>query len=251
MTVQEMHNEFKITLDKVDSQAYPEFLDGEVDFYLNEAQDRFIKTRYGRNNLYRSGFEELQKRTDDLKALVVSRFCQMTSVPYYGSTGDVVFRADLESLFEDEGLNTASTDEYMLYIKASAYTCIDKYKVVDGEQVQCCDWHRVKLVQQDDLSSVAGDPFNKPMPERPVIFFEDGDIFVWTGTDATIGNFLVTFIRRPLNVDLGTYGGTAQDCELSEYTHKEIVQMAVRIALENIESPRQQTQEALNVRNVE
>ena len=31
-------------------------------------------------------------------------------------------------------------------------------------------------------------------------------------------------------------------CELSEHTHKEIVQLAVNIAIENIESKRLQTQ---------
>ena len=244
MTVQEMHNEFKITLDKVDSQAYPEFLDGEVDFYLNEAMDRFIKTRYGRNNMYRVGFEEIQKRTDDLKALVVSRFTEMTFVPEYIATGKNVFRANVDILFNDEARTIASQDEYMLYIKATAHTCLT-------DQEDCCDWHEVNLVQQDDLASVVSDPFNKPKPGRPVIFFEDTDVFVWTGANAIVDNFLVTFIRKPLDVNLGTYSGPVQDCELSEYTHKEIVQMAVRIALENIESPRQQTQEILNVRNVE
>ena len=248
MTAQEMHNEFKITLDKVDSQAYPEFLDGEIDFYLNEAQDRFIKTRYGRNNLYTAGFEEIQKRTDDLKNLVKTRFCEITTVTGYQDIGDNVYRADLDTLFVDEDQQTQSADVYMLYLKASARSCIPGGNP-DG--TDCCGWHKVTLVQQDDLSSVPSDPFNRPKTDKPVIFFEDGDIFVWIGNGAVIDNFFVTFIKRPLQINLGTYGGSVQNSELSEYTHKEIVQMAVRIALENIESPRQQSQELLNVRNVE
>ena len=39
MTVQEMHLEFEISLDKVDSQAYPEFLDPEIDYYLKSAHN--------------------------------------------------------------------------------------------------------------------------------------------------------------------------------------------------------------------
>jgi hypothetical protein len=243
MTVQEFHTEFKIALDKVDSQAYPEFLDGEVDYFLNEAQDRFIKTRYGRNNIYTSGFEEMQKRTDDLKALVTSKFCSVSAVPHYGLAGDTVFRASLSALFDDELRQVSANEEYMLYLKATANSCTTSEKT-------CCGWSKVKLVQHDDLTSIASDPFNRPSVERPVIFFEDEDIFVWTGKSNIIDNFLVTFIRKPLKIDLGSYGGTPQTCELSEYTHKEIVQMAVRIALENVESPRQETQE-YNVRNVE
>jgi len=241
MVVQEMHDEFKITLDKVDSQAYPEFLDGEIDFFLNEAQIRLIKTRYGKNNLYRAGFEELQKRTDDLKGVVVSKFCEVSLVQHYNIIGDIVYRADLNSLFEDLELSQPSSSEYMLFVKGAAYTC----------KSNCCAWHKVKLVQQDDITTVAGDPFNKPAPERPIIFFEDGDIFVWAGKGTTINGFLVTFIKNPLKINLGTYGGLQQNCELSEHMHKEIVQLAVRIALENIEAPRQQTHEGLNVRNLE
>ena len=37
MTIDQFHIEFKLTLDKVDSQAYPEFLDEEIDFYFSVA----------------------------------------------------------------------------------------------------------------------------------------------------------------------------------------------------------------------
>ena len=84
------------------------------------------------------------------------------------------------------------------------------------------------------------------------MIFEDGDIFVWTEAGASIENFLVTFLKRPAQLHKGTYGTmTPVQCELGEYTHKEIVQMAVKIALENIESPRQQTQEATNIQRME
>jgi hypothetical protein len=51
-------------------------------------------------------------------------------------------------------------------------------------------------------------------------------------------------------MSLGTYGIPLSQCELSEHTHKEIIQMAVGIALENLESPRQQTQ-VTNLQNIE
>lgn len=242
MLIDQFHREFKITLDKTDSQAYPEFLDGEIDFYLNEAQDRFIKQRYGINNIYKAGYEEIQKRTDDLKNLVISRYTNLSSVLHYSLSGDNVFRADLNDLYSDENLNTPATEQYMLFIKAIAETCVS---------TDCCDWSRVKLVQQDDVSSISGDPFNRPKLNKPIIFFEDGDIFVWSAPGASINRFLVTFIKRPAQMNIGTYGGPVVQCELSEHTHREILQMAVRIALENIESPRQQSQEVLNVQKVE
>lgn len=242
MTIQDMHNEFKLSLDKVDSSAYPEFLDWEIDFYINEAQDRFIKNRFGRNNLYMKGFEEIQKRTDDLKALVVSKYCSISTTPYYGLNDAFVYRAELDGLFDDVNRIQLSDAEYMLYVKAVAETtkngCPSK-------------WHTVKLVQQDDLSSIMGDPFNRPAAERPIIFFEDGDIFIWSGQDSQVTNFLVTCIKRPAQVNIGTYNGAVVNCELSEYTHKELVQYAVKIAIENIESQRSQSNQMMNINKVE
>lgn len=241
MTVQQFHREFKIALDKVDSESYPEFLPGEIDYYLNEAQDRFIKQRYGLNNIYKAGYEEIQKRTDDLKELVKTTYVEILPVDYYISANNNVFRANLQNLFLDYQLTNPSSDEYMLFVKATTQTCVNN----------CCNWSKVKLVQQDDLSGLMEDPFNRPTLSKPIIFFEDGDIFIWTEKTATINGFLVTFIKMPNQINIGTYGGPVIECELSDHTHREILQMAVSIALENIESPRQQSQEILNVQKVE
>ena len=40
--------------------------------FLNEALDKFVKTRYSGINYKREGFEQSQKRIDDLRTLVVN-----------------------------------------------------------------------------------------------------------------------------------------------------------------------------------
>lgn len=242
MTIQEFHTQFKVFFDKTDSAAYPEFLDGEIDIYLNEAQERIVKQRYGKNNIYRAGFEEVQKRTDDLKNLVETKFCPLTPATVYTEVGENVFRADLDSLFDDAGLNNQAEEVYQFYLKSMARTC---------DSNDCCIWSRVKLVQHDDISSIGGDPFNKPMQSRPIIFFEGGDIFVWTAPGLTVEGFQVTFIKRPAQVNIGTYGQPVVECELSEHLHKELLQEAIQIAIENIGSPRVQTQGPVNVQTSE
>tara|TARA_R110000822_G_scaffold2004_7_gene9549 strand:- start:4025 stop:4759 length:735 start_codon:yes stop_codon:yes gene_type:complete len=244
MTIGEMHTEFKISRDGVDSAVYAELLDAEIDFYMNEAMDRYVKTRYGKNNTHRAGFEESQKRTDDLKRLTKSKFAQVTVVPHYAAVNDVVFRADVDTLFDDDAQTIASTDVYQFYVKSTVHSCKDN-------TLDCCGWQKINLHQQDDLAPIAEDPFNQPKAESPVGFFEDGDLFVWTETGGVIQNVLLTFIKEPVRMDLGTYGAPASvDCELSNHAHKEIVQMAVDIALENLQSPRVQTNEE-NVQKME
>lgn len=241
MTIQEMHLEFKISLDKVDSQAYPEFLDGEIDYYLNEAQDRIVKQRYGTNNIYRKGFEESQKRTDDLKNLIRSKFCSITQSTAYTSLGFNVYEANLSVLYNDKAKTVLSTDEYLFYLKSMAEACVGS----------CCATNKVRLIQQDDLTEIAADPFNRPTPKDQIVFFENGNLMIWTDDTSVVQNLFVTFLKIPVKMDLGTYGGTETDCELSEHMHKEVVQMAVGIALENIESQRTESQQVINVNKVE
>jgi hypothetical protein len=70
MTISEMHVAFKLGLDKTNSLDYPSFLPEEIDFWLNQAIRRFVKTRYSGLNVKREGFEQSQKRIDDLRTLV-------------------------------------------------------------------------------------------------------------------------------------------------------------------------------------
>ena len=242
MTIQQFHREFKVFFDKVDSAAYPEFLDGEIDIYLNEAQARLVKHRYGRNNIFRAGFEQIQKRTDDLKNLVRTRFASISSEPSYQYISDNVYRADLNSLYNDGDLTIPATDNYQFYLKSTAQTC---------DSVECCTWSKVKLAKHDDISTIAHDPFNKPTKTRPIIFFEDGDIFIWTAKDLSINGFQVTFVAEPVQMNIGTYGETLTECELSPHLHKEILQDAINIALENLSSPRVQTQGPVNTQQTE
>ena len=202
-----------------------------------------MKQRYGRNNLFKAGFEQTQKRTDDLKNLVRTRFTSLSSATMYQYISDNVYRADLESLYTDGELTAPSTDKYQFYLKSVAQTC---------DAAECCTWSRVKLVQHDDISPLADDPFNKPTKGRPVIFFEDGDIFVWTSPGHSIKGFQVTFIAEPVHMHLGTYDSLVDvECELSSHLHKEILQNAINIALENLASPRIQTQGPVNVQQTE
>ena len=69
MTVAEMHTGVKIQLDKIDSLSYPNFTDDEIDYMLNREQDKFVKHRADGTLARNRGFEETQKRMDDLRAV--------------------------------------------------------------------------------------------------------------------------------------------------------------------------------------
>jgi hypothetical protein len=71
MNVTEMHIAVQQGVDKIHSLQADSLLSEEIDIELNKNMMRFINTKYGRNNMYRKGFEESQKRIDDLRTLVV------------------------------------------------------------------------------------------------------------------------------------------------------------------------------------
>tara|TARA_B110000211_G_scaffold209065_1_gene246158 strand:- start:1260 stop:2387 length:1128 start_codon:yes stop_codon:yes gene_type:complete len=70
MNVQEMHLAIQQGVDKINSLQADLLLSQEIDIEINKSQMRFINTKYGKNNKYRKGFEESQKRIDDLRSLV-------------------------------------------------------------------------------------------------------------------------------------------------------------------------------------
>tara|TARA_R110002020_G_scaffold165581_2_gene353084 strand:+ start:17207 stop:18358 length:1152 start_codon:yes stop_codon:yes gene_type:complete len=71
MNVLEMHIALKQGVDKMHSERSDQLRTEEIDIELNKAMMRFINQRYGKNNIYKRGFEESQKRIDELRSLIV------------------------------------------------------------------------------------------------------------------------------------------------------------------------------------
>ena len=65
-----MHIAVQQGVDKINSLQADSLLSEEIDLELNKSVFRFINGKYGKNNIYRKGFEESQKRIDDLRTLV-------------------------------------------------------------------------------------------------------------------------------------------------------------------------------------
>jgi len=70
MNVNQMHIAIQQGVDKINSLQADMLLQEEIDIELNKAMSRFLNTKYGKNNKYGQGFENSQKRIDDLRTLV-------------------------------------------------------------------------------------------------------------------------------------------------------------------------------------
>tara|TARA_R110000796_G_scaffold10289_1_gene34317 strand:- start:3976 stop:5796 length:1821 start_codon:yes stop_codon:yes gene_type:complete len=72
MDINNMHIAVQHGVDKINSFQADSLLSEEIDLELNKSIMRFVNLKYGKNNMYGQGFEESQKRIDDLRSLVVS-----------------------------------------------------------------------------------------------------------------------------------------------------------------------------------
>tara|TARA_R100000742_G_C4279546_1_gene104421 strand:- start:7587 stop:8747 length:1161 start_codon:yes stop_codon:yes gene_type:complete len=70
MNVNQMHIAIQQGVDKINSLQADMLLSEEIDVELNKSMSRFLNTKYGKNNKYGQGFENSQKRIDDLRTLV-------------------------------------------------------------------------------------------------------------------------------------------------------------------------------------
>jgi len=119
MTVLDMHQAFKIEFDKLDSVNYPNILPEEIDYLLNKAQDRFVKQRYGKNNIKRESFEEIQKRTEKRKIEILQYDLEMNFIKEWDSATDVK---------NELGLNNSSITNCCKNVSKPSYRYIWKYK---------------------------------------------------------------------------------------------------------------------------
>lgn len=231
MTVNEMILQFKLASDNLDSSVIPDFSEEVILYYLNEAQERFIKTRYSQNNLYKLGFEETNKRTQDLNNIKDSYYVDSAVTKESN-----VFKLELTTLYNDVNLDTPSTAKFMFYLRGRVYTlkngCTSKLV-------------RIKEHQTGDLDDIEQDPFNRSIYTEPVGYFEAGNLYIKTDDTFSIGTGLITCIRHPKLINSILALGEISDCELAEHTHKEIVALAVQLAIGDVKP------EKLEVKNLQ
>lgn len=217
MTITEMHTSFKLGLDKVDSLGYPNFLEDEIDLFLNQAQERIVKQRLGVNNIKQAGFEAIQKRTDDLRELVKNA----TLTPN-ASTSDN----------KPNGVFVTLPTDYWFIINEEANLSFSCNGTTQSDRIM------VRAIQHDDYNKIIKDPFNKPSKDEFIIrLMYQNSVELITGNNETVNAYYLRYIKKPLIMD---YNNNV-DCELANHIHQEIVDEAIKIALEDIEAQRQGT----------
>jgi hypothetical protein len=220
LTVQELHYAFDQGLQKVGSYAYDNFLPEEIDYWLNRAQERFIKDRaFIFSDQKQAGFEANQKRLDDLKNII--------SLDYLDDAAPAAGVAFQE-------YNLPLDYLYLINIRAS----IRKDRCNPATLSSPQDITPVRIVNNREVYFLQKDPFARSNVDSPSAVLFERDIKVFQNNESFIlEGIYLDYIRQPEIISLQLN----QTSELSEHTHQEIVDIAVKTILEAIESPRYQS----------
>lgn len=231
MTIQEMHYDFKMKLNKIDSEQYRNLRIPEIDWKLNEAIEMFVKQTAEPHQVPFYGIETTQRNIDAIRTLVVENKLLTGSSKEYDS---YVF-----------GL----PDDYMFFVSVKAV--ISKGNCTG----KTCQVH----IRQHD------DDFEKSVFDKSS--FEWGDVNgtfdgkglrIHTDGSFVVDRLLLNYIKkhpyvhnaqdflparqyRNLN---GVLLNGRQDCVLPDQTHREIVDMAVYITSVDLDNPNLQLKQA-------
>ena len=244
MTVADMHNEFKLLLDKGDSGDAPSFLDSEIDTFLNMAIAKFITQRMYGGNRKRTGFEEDAKRRDDLRNLITNK--RIIPLADEFSVGDGSLPNGNFATLPENYRHMLSEFIIAQHPSFTGLTQSNNYlsenEVGDDRKIIS-----VTALTYDRYNKIINDPFNKPdlntvyrLGYKGTTTGEGGgfqQVELIHHPDVTLLEYNIRYIRAAQSVSLS--GG--QDSDLAKHTHREIVRMAVLDALENVEQPRYQT----------
>ena len=226
MTIKDMHYDFKMKLNKIDSQQYKNLSIPQIDWLLNESCEIFIKNIIEPRLSKKTGFEYNQRTIEDVRNLV---------------------EEDVDCVINNNTNTVILPENYWFWLRGNMYV----------STANCSDIKLKVLVKQhdDDFENSRFDNSSVEWREMNVLFFKDGLKF--NSIDNVIFNkFKMSYIRKLQYIhnaeDFGnnhryilpdgvTILQNTQDCELLPHTHREIVDIAVYLATAQLSIPDLQT----------
>lgn len=223
MTQREFQIEFERRLQLMDPNLVikEKLTSDTIISFINEAIDKFYKTRYSGINFKAQGFEQTQKRIDDLRTLIKNKKYTANSI----NKGDrnsysVELPEDYVLLLGDtagiqpSNLNECwETNERGEYIIKYTDTLESTIETLDRQLGNSLSEHKLKYCQA-----------------RPLKLIQDNNVILYTDGNYKISEYQITYLAKPSKIDSSNITNT-EYTDLPEHTHMEIVKMAIQIYL--------------------
>lgn len=198
----------------------------DIEYWLMAGLDKFIKTRYSGLNIKRTGFEQDQKRIDDLRTLIVERSYQFTIYP---EEYTIELPSDYMITLGETASIFSSTDP--CWPKASNGQPRTKRTDVLEATIENIDRQRQNSLSEHRLHANTA---------RPLRLYRGNNIYLYTDGNYSIKTYSLTYLRTPKRISL-TAAPFDEYADMPVSTHQEIVKLAAELYLENEANPRYQT----------
>lgn len=229
MTAAEAKTAFLRYYDRVTSFSAPGYRDNEIYQFLTDAQLQFVKERtFGLGNLP-PRFDDNEKRVADLFPLIeTSKTISMVADTDYGNTWKY-------SKSGSDLTRPLFTFRIEAECKRSGHPTMSTAKFIE------CD-----RIKNENAGKFRSNTFNKPHFVNPKWFETNNFYYVIADAYTTdVSGIIFTYIQEPYPIVSGMveYDGTfdASHMSLQTATHQEIVDIAVKNALQVIGDPRWNT----------
>lgn len=189
--------------------------------FINEAIDKFYKTRYSGVNFKAQGFEQTQKRIDDLRTLIKNKKYTEGSINKSDRNSysvelpeDYVLLLGDTAGIQPSNLNECwETNERGEYITKYTDTLESTIETLDRQLSNSLSEHRLKYCQA-----------------RPLKLIQDNNVILYTDGKYKVSEYEITYLAKPSKINSSNITNT-EYTDLPEHTHMEIVKMAIQIYL--------------------
>lgn len=188
--------------------------------FINEAIDKFYKTRYSGINAKTEGFEQSQKRIDDLRNLIKT-FDYSDNIDSQGN----VFKVELP---EDYALLLGDTAGIIPLDEYSECWPLDEngdYLIKYNDTIEAT----IETIDKQ-LNNSLSEHLLKYCTARPLRLIQGNQINLYTDGKYSIQRYNIVYLSCPKFLDSKNITNS-EYTSLPEHTHMEIVKMAVQLYL--------------------
>lgn len=250
----ELQASFELEINKIDSNLEkPKSVD--IEYWLNRGLEKFYKTRYSGINYKNLGFEQDQKRIDDLRTLIRTKVFDLDEESWYlnqeNSDKFVLtpgFFINLENIPQDKIHASSNNIFYIRLPHKYMFLLGDRAGIVPTREqdIRCAerDENGNIIPQVDDtietsietidaqLRNSLSEHHIKYCKARPLRLIQNNTIMLITDGNYKVQKYQITYLKQPNKINI--HENPFDDyIDMPEHTHSEIVKLAVQMYLEN------------------
>lgn len=226
MTNRQFQIETERRLWYVDPETYRDkkLTSDEIFSLLNDALDKFWKTRYSGINFKAKAFEQDQKRIDDLRTLIKTKTYTNAEINSNVNNKNefnvdlpsdyVILLGDIVGILPKDDINIPCWD------KDNNGKYITKYNDTIESSIETIDRQLNNPLSEHRL---------KHSNARPLRLIQNNSILLYTDDYYKVSEYRITYLSKPSKLSLDE--PTTEYTDLPEHTHLEIVKLAVQIYL--------------------